>query len=262
MTGSVSFDRAADCYDETRRLPPGAADMLTGLLAAELAGHEPALEIGVGTGRIALPLHAHRVQLIGLDLSERMLARLVANAGGRRPFALLRADATRLPIADQRVGAVLASHLLHLVADWPAAVAEACRVVDPSGPVLIDLGGGDPDDAGRNDWAELVGRVARQVGLDRSRPVRAPGALDRELARHGRAPRRLPLVPVHQVRRMADVLDEMEHQVHSWTWKASPADMRAAVSHAREWATARFGDLEAPRPFDSTLQWTAYERLR
>ena len=60
---------------------PGAVDRVTGLLA-ELAGDGRALELGVGTGRIALPLARRGVPVHGIDLSRAMVARLRAKPGG------------------------------------------------------------------------------------------------------------------------------------------------------------------------------------
>jgi len=60
---------------------PGAVDRVTGLLA-ELAGGGRALELGVGTGRIALPLARRGVPVHGIDLSRAMVARLRAKPGG------------------------------------------------------------------------------------------------------------------------------------------------------------------------------------
>jgi SAM-dependent methyltransferase len=48
----------------------------------ELAGTGRALELGIGTGRIALPLARRGVQVHGIDLSEAMVARLRAKLGG------------------------------------------------------------------------------------------------------------------------------------------------------------------------------------
>jgi len=59
---------------------------LADLLVAELDGRGRCLEIGVGTGRIALPLHERGVDLVGIDLATPMLARLIDNAG--RPPSL------------------------------------------------------------------------------------------------------------------------------------------------------------------------------
>jgi SAM-dependent methyltransferase len=49
---------------------------------AELAGDGGALELGIGTGRIALPLTARGVRVRGIDLSPDMVAQLRAKPGG------------------------------------------------------------------------------------------------------------------------------------------------------------------------------------
>jgi SAM-dependent methyltransferase len=51
---------------------------------AELAGDGAALELGIGTGRIALPLAERGVRVRGIDLSEAMVARLRAKPGADR----------------------------------------------------------------------------------------------------------------------------------------------------------------------------------
>ena len=53
-------------------------------LLAGLAGGGRALELGVGTGRIALPLAARGVPVHGIDLSRAMVARLRASRAARR----------------------------------------------------------------------------------------------------------------------------------------------------------------------------------
>jgi SAM-dependent methyltransferase len=58
---------------------------------AELAGDGAALELGIGTGRIALPLAARGVRVHGIDLSEAMVAELRAKPG---------ADAIEVEIGD------------------------------------------------------------------------------------------------------------------------------------------------------------------
>src|SRR6478672_9902219 len=54
-----------------------AADFLAGL-----AGKGRALELGVGTGRIALPLARRGVEVHGIDMSRAMVARMRAKEGG------------------------------------------------------------------------------------------------------------------------------------------------------------------------------------
>ena len=59
---------------------PEAIDPVVALLAA-LAGEGRALELGIGTGRIALPLAERGVPVHGIDLSEAMVERLRAKPG-------------------------------------------------------------------------------------------------------------------------------------------------------------------------------------
>ena len=78
---------------------PTVLDPAVELLAA-LAGAGAALELGVGTGRVALPLHARGVPVHGIDLSGAMLARLREKPGGdaialtEGDFATTRVDGT------------------------------------------------------------------------------------------------------------------------------------------------------------------------
>jgi len=67
---------------------PDAIDPVVDFLA-ECARGGAALELGIGTGRIALPLSARGVPVHGIDLSEAMVARLRAKPGGERiPVAI------------------------------------------------------------------------------------------------------------------------------------------------------------------------------
>src|SRR6476619_7843743 len=73
---AASYDEAIGELGDPNVVEPAVA------LLAELAGNGAALELGVGTGRIALPLIARGVPVHGVDLSEEMVARLRAKPGG------------------------------------------------------------------------------------------------------------------------------------------------------------------------------------
>jgi SAM-dependent methyltransferase len=76
-------ERVAASYDESsgemfeQDVVQPAVDLL-----AELAGGGRALELGIGTGRIALPLAQRGIPVHGIDLSRAMVARLRAKPGG------------------------------------------------------------------------------------------------------------------------------------------------------------------------------------
>ena len=70
-------EQSADMFD------PAAVDPVVDFLA-DLAGHGAALELGIGTGRIALPLARRGIRVHGIDLSEAMVARLRAKPGAEQ----------------------------------------------------------------------------------------------------------------------------------------------------------------------------------
>jgi SAM-dependent methyltransferase len=71
---------AARYDDDAEIFDPAVVDPIVDFLA-ELAGDGAALELGIGTGRIALPLAQRGVHVHGIDLSEAMVARLREKPG-------------------------------------------------------------------------------------------------------------------------------------------------------------------------------------
>jgi SAM-dependent methyltransferase len=78
-------ERVAATYDESSAdmFEPAAVEPVVEFLA-DLAGDGAALELGIGTGRIALPLAHRGVRVHGIDLSEAMVARLRAKRGAEQ----------------------------------------------------------------------------------------------------------------------------------------------------------------------------------
>jgi SAM-dependent methyltransferase len=75
----------AERYDESTAelFDPAVVELVVELLSG-LAGDGAALELGIGTGRIALPLARRGVRVHGIDLSEAMVARLRAKPGAEQ----------------------------------------------------------------------------------------------------------------------------------------------------------------------------------
>ncbi|WP_030595593.1 class I SAM-dependent DNA methyltransferase [Streptomyces fulvoviolaceus] len=76
---AATYDESSAEMFESDAVDP-AVDLLAGL--AELAGTGRALELGIGTGRLALPLSRRGVEVHGIDLSRAMVERLRAKPGG------------------------------------------------------------------------------------------------------------------------------------------------------------------------------------
>lgn len=109
MNSSDPFDptfygeRIADVYDDLyREVDEKAVDRL-----AEFAGEGSALELGIGTGRIALPLHQRGVSVVGIDASAAMLAKLRAKPQGEK-IRVIHGDFSTFELEDR-------FHLIYVV---------------------------------------------------------------------------------------------------------------------------------------------------
>ena len=256
---SLGFDQAVGYYDRTRALPAEASQAVTGLLAAELRDHGPALEIGAGTGRIALPLRDEGIDLVGADLSTAMLTQLVSNAGGDVPFPLVGADATALPFGAGSFGSALACHVLHLIPNWQAALAEIVRVLRPGGVFLSDLGGwgrvyGEPHRSILKRWAEVGGFSVGHRGVtDVSR-------VDEAMAELGWRSRELPVIYGIRSYTLAELLAALADGLWSCTWATPENTRRAAAEEIEPWVESEFGDLAESRELKLEITWHAYEQ--
>jgi len=94
-------DGFADVYDDWYAdvSPPEAT---AEFVAARTAG--PVLELGSGTGRLAGPLRARGLDVVGLDASTAMLAR---SRAAHPHVPVVAADMAELPVRDGSFGAVL-----------------------------------------------------------------------------------------------------------------------------------------------------------
>jgi len=258
---SRSFDRAAPFYDRTRGLSPAATTQLSDQLAGELRGRGRCLEIGVGTGRIAWPLHQRGVELVGVDLSRPMMAVLVEKADGA-PFPLVQGDATALPLADASFGAGLASHVFHLIPDWPAALDELLRVVRPGGLLAISHGRRDGGDLGDVLLSSVRHRFRVELADDRAHH---PGCDEEQdevgeaLAARGAHRRSLPEVPVERTATAGALIDGLEAGQWSWTWDVAPDALAAAAARTRAWAAAEYGPLDQPVVVRAAVRWDAFD---
>jgi ubiquinone/menaquinone biosynthesis C-methylase UbiE len=190
----VNFDRAAAFYDATRALPDGVAEEVCGALVRHVGAgpHTRFLEIGIGTGRIAVPFLVSGHRYDGIDLSAAMLAVLRAklDPAARAGFAV--ADAASLPFQPAVFDVVLMIHVLHLVDDHRRALGEARAVLRRGGRLVVSAN----DFADRNRRDQVAGRAATgaravvnrwnailtDLGIDRGRRPRGQWLADETVA--------------------------------------------------------------------------------
>jgi SAM-dependent methyltransferase len=253
---TISFDRAAEFYDTTRDVGNDATTDTIEHLATSLAGQGRLLEIGVGTGILALPLAARGLDVDGVDVSTEMLAKLrqKASPGGR--VHVVEADARRLPFREGTFGGAYLRHVFHLIPTWELAVSELCRVVG-EGVILVDAG--RQSGAFAELWRSMspaLGPAAEPPGLVIARD--GEQALDDAFAASGATPEGTTLFSYPETETMADILDQMGRRSPSFTWTASDEALDAAIEVARSWTMERYGRLDVPLQERFEVRWYRY----
>jgi len=120
---------------------PEAIDPVVDFLA-ERAGGGAALELGIGTGRIALPLSERGMQVHGIDLSEAMVARLKAKRGGDR-IPVVIGDFATAKVEGSFTLAYLVYNTIQNLTTQDAQVAcfeNVASHLEPGGCFVIEVG--------------------------------------------------------------------------------------------------------------------------
>jgi arsenite methyltransferase len=181
MTGMVAFDDSVTRTIETMYTTGEVVQQrvaVLDLLDPQLG--EDVLDLGSGPGYLACDI-AQRVgprgSVNGVDPSQSMLAAAARRRVGAdaAPLHFGTGDALALPFPDDSFDAVTATQVYEYVADLPAALAEARRVLRPGGRLLIL----------DTDWDSVVWHSS-----DRARMRRVLTAWDEHLA-DPHLPRRL-----------------------------------------------------------------------
>ena len=108
---------------------------------AELAGGGAALELGIGTGRIALPLSQRGVRVHGIDLSEAMVARLQAKPGAEEIGVTIGDFATTTVEGSFSVSYLVFNTIMNLTTQdaQVACFRNAAAHLEPGGCFVIEV---------------------------------------------------------------------------------------------------------------------------
>src|SRR5579859_621323 len=120
---------------------PASVDPVVEVLA-ELAGDGRALELGIGTGRVALPLARRGVPVHGIDLSRAMVARLRAKPGGDAIGVSIGDFASTTVDGSFAVAYLVFNTIMNLTTQdaQVACFANAAAHLEPGGCFVIEVG--------------------------------------------------------------------------------------------------------------------------
>ena len=181
------FESHAAAWDQIRAYHAPEAAVEAAMLSAMGEGpFDLMIDLGTGTGRIVELFAARAGRLIGFDVNREMLAHARARlaAGGVRNAQVRLGDMFNLPLEDGVADAVIIHQVLHFLDEPAKAVAEAARLLKPSGRLLIVDFAPHVIEAMRGDYAhlrlgfetDLIEDWLRRAGLDGGsyRAIRPP----------------------------------------------------------------------------------------
>jgi SAM-dependent methyltransferase len=132
----------AERYDERydHLTDPAVVNPMVDFLA-DLARDGTALELGIGTGRIALPLAQRGVRVHGIDLSEAMVARLRAKRGAEQIVVTIGDFATTTVEATFSVAYLVANTIMNLTTqdEQVACFRNVATHLEPGGCFVIEV---------------------------------------------------------------------------------------------------------------------------
>lgn len=254
------FDtRVAEHYDALRGHPPEVSADIGGAIASRLGDRARVLELGVGTGRIALPVAAAGCEVHGVDLSSHMLSALSARieAEGLDGIHLVRGDITALPFAEGVFDGALAVHVLHLVSDWPQVLARVSRLVRRGGTLVLGRDWVDPDSFS-GTIRDVFRRTVVEVGTEMLPPgasaAAAPSggaAIVERLAELGARPvGEGEAIAAEWVTQLTprQVLDGIRSRDDAESWVLPDDVLEETMRRLDAFAAAEWSDLDAARP--------------
>ena len=136
-------ERVAERYDErdAASFEPAAVDPVVDFLV-DVAGQGAALELGIGTGRIALPLAKRGVHVHGIELSGAMVAKLLAKPGAEDINISLGDFATTTVDGTFSVAYVLVNTIMNLTTqdEQVACFRNVASHLEPGGCFVVEVG--------------------------------------------------------------------------------------------------------------------------
>ena len=243
-----SFDeRVVALYNKARAHPPDVSKEIGQAITKEVHNNKRVLEIGVGTGRIALPVAQAGCDVIGFDLSPHMLGEFLSPDSNSGSLSVLQSDMHTMPFESKSFDAVLAVHVLHLAKDWQQVIREAARVLKSGGAFIQ----GD-------DWIDphsVVGRLRDEL---RMHAVRLNPNLMPPAAGISKADFMATLGGTEVTEYIAaewttymspnDRIAVVEQRIDAESWILTDDEFEKMLIHLREFAANIWDDLDEKQP--------------
>ena len=264
MTGKPGLDyrfdtRVAVQYDALRGHPPEVSADIGQAIQQQIGKGSRVLELGVGTGRIALPVAQAGCEVFGVDVSAHMLEALARRkqADAVEGIYLAQGDITALPFRDRVFDGAMAVHVLHLVADWAGVLDQVSRLVRPGGTLVLGRDWIDPESFSgmlRNHFRRTVQEVGTEMlppGSSAAAPPSGGAAIVKYLMELGAQPiGQGEIVGAEWTTRLTprQVLDGIRSRDDAESWVLPDDILTETMRRLDAFAAEQWPDLDAPLP--------------
>jgi SAM-dependent methyltransferase len=253
----VDFSGNARVYDR-RHGAVLAQDVVQRLAAAgAIRSGTSVLDIGAGTGRVAIGLADLGCNVVALEPALGMVETLRTKAGGR-PIRLIAGEGAQLPFSAEQFEVVVIARVLYLTVDWRGILREAHRVLGVGGRLLHEWGNGGPDE----EWVQIREKARdlfEEAGV--SSPfhpgVRSEREVDKYLNLQGFVRKADLSVGSGPTLTLAEFLGRLIDGEFSYIWNVPKTAQEQCLPRLKAWSEQRF-DLEWSISMPRELCWTVY----
>lgn len=245
----MQSSRTAITYDRNRFHPLIVSGQIAASIEHALSKREAhLLEVGIGTGRIAMPLIARGLRYTGLDLSVEMLNVCRAKCNGiSNRVSLVEGDAQDLPFDPESFDALIAVHVWHLIPNLELALSQAIRVLKPDGLIFEGWEAQTEDSPElelQHRWIAAVAALGYQVTRGGHRAALENS--QRFLAQHAQGSNETVIANWTLERSIQEVLESLEEGVFSFARRVPEQLRYRAASAVRNDLERQDLDLNTP----------------
>jgi len=257
MGQRVDFSANAPVYDRRHGavLASGVAEYLASSGALERGAR--VLDVGAGTGRVAIAFASIGCKTVALDPAMPMLCELQRKALEHQVRVVV-GEGARLPFAKGSFDAVSLARILYLISDWQLVLRETYDVLKPGGCLFHEWGNGQADEA----WVQIREKARalfQDAGIDSPfHPgARAEAKVEEYVTQLGFVrSTELPIGPGPAMT-LRDFLGRVASGELSYTWNVPKQVQESCLPQLQKWCEGTF-DLDRPVPIPRELYWTIY----
>jgi SAM-dependent methyltransferase len=255
----VDFSGNASVYDR-RHGALLSRDVVEELAAGgELEAGAHVLDVGAGTGRVAIAFASVGYQVTAVDPALGMLSELRAKAR-ENPVDLVAAEGDRSPFAPRRFDAVILARITYLIPNWKAALRKIYDLLKPGGCLFHEWSNGRADEA----WVQIREKLRvlfQDAGVEKPfHPgARSEAEVDAALMELGFVRTKKLSIGCGPYMTLHEFVGRIATGEFSYVWNIPAYVQESCIPLLNKWCQDTF-DLEQSFPMPRELEWSTYRK--